>query len=120
MLKITLHDGPRELRLNLEGRLSGPWVSELRQCWSAAASAARGRGTVVDLREVDFVDAQGEALLSEMHRQGACLVAETPLIRALVEEIMGPSRCARVEEKPVRRPHAIVSPDKTGRNPRPI
>jgi anti-anti-sigma regulatory factor len=120
MLKITLHDAAGELRFRLEGRLAGPWVSELRQCWNAAASAAQSRPAVVDLREVDFVDSDGQELLSEIHRQGARLVAETPLIRALVQEIARAGRYATVEGKPARRPHAVVSPDTTGRDPRPL
>src|ERR1017187_41000 len=40
MLKITLHDSAREFRLKLEGRLSGPWVNELEQCWKTASSTA--------------------------------------------------------------------------------
>ena len=66
MLKITLHDSAAELRIRLEGRLSGPWVEELRQCWRTAASTTAGRTTVLDLREVDFVCPDGQQLVSEM------------------------------------------------------
>ena len=66
MLKITLHDSADEFRLCLEGKLSGPWVGELRQCWQTASSTTQGRRTVLDLREVDFVDAAGESLLCDM------------------------------------------------------
>jgi anti-anti-sigma regulatory factor len=118
MLKITLYDGAAELRFRLEGRLCGAWVVEMHQCWLTAASTAKARRTVVDLREVDFVDAEGQAALAEMHRAGVRLVAETPLIRAMVEEIARTPRCATVEEKPVVRPHALVSSDKTGPDPR--
>src|SRR6516162_1188194 len=60
MLKITLHDSAGEFRLKLEGRLSGPWVRELEQCWKTASSTTHGRKTVVDLGEVDFVDPPGQ------------------------------------------------------------
>lgn len=70
MLKITLHDSARELKFRLEGRLAGLWAGELRQCWQTAASTTGGRPTVVDLREVDFVDAGGRAVLAEMHAHG--------------------------------------------------
>jgi anti-anti-sigma regulatory factor len=66
MLKITLHDRAGELRLKLEGRLSGPWVNELEQCWKTASSTTQGRKTVLDLGEVDFVDPAGESLLAHM------------------------------------------------------
>ena len=117
MLKITLHDSSRELRLTLEGKLSGPWVRELQQCWHTAASATLGRSTVVDLREVDFVDPDGQCLLAEMHRDGVRLLARTPLIQSIVEEVCGPPCCGTVEEK--RASHnAFLRPDTTGPDPR--
>lgn len=112
MLKITLHDAARTLRFRLEGKLAGPWVAELRQCWITASSAAKGRETVVDLAEVDFVDPAGEDLLGEMHRQGVRLKAETPVIRAVVEEVVR-ARYATVEGQPSARKHAIASSHKT-------
>jgi len=87
MLKITLHDSADEFRLKLEGRLTGLWVRELEQCWQTAASTTRGRKTVLDLGEVDFVDPEGQALLAIMHRQGVELLAVTPLIRAVLDEV---------------------------------
>ncbi|MGA3096815.1 MAG: hypothetical protein ABSF25_10210 [Bryobacteraceae bacterium] len=103
MLKITLFDSPEELRLGLEGSLSGPWAGELRRCWRAAVSAAPSRKTVVDLREVDFVDGEGESALAEMHRAGARLLARTPVIRAVVRKISRATRCGTVEEQPAPR-----------------
>ena len=99
VLKITLHDSSHELRFKLEGRLSGPWVRELQQCWQTAASTVRDRRTVLDLGEVDFVDPEGQSLLAEMHRGGVRLLATTPLIESLVEEVCGDSCCGSVEEK---------------------
>jgi anti-anti-sigma regulatory factor len=97
MLKITLHDSSTELRFRLEGKLSGPWVTELRQCWQTASSTTGGRKTVVDLRDVDFVDADGQRLLAEMHCHEVRLQAVTPLIRTLVEEVCAEVGCVTVE-----------------------
>ena len=117
MLKITLHDSSRELRFTLEGRLSGPWVRELQQCWHTAASATLGRTTVVDLCEIDFVDPEGQFLLAEMHQSGVRLLARTPLIQSIVEEACGAPCCATVEEK--RASHnAFLRSDTTGPDPR--
>ena len=94
MLKITMHDSASEFRLKLEGRLSGPWVSELRQCWRTAASTTEGRETILDLREVDFIDPEGQDLVAEMNRGGVRVLAATPLIQAMVEEVCGaPAKC---------------------------
>ena len=118
MLKITIHDSAGEFRLRLEGKLSGPWVTELRQCWETASSTTRGRRTVVDLREVDYVDEPGEALLADMHRRDVELLAITPLMRSVVEECS--TRCDRVEEKPARSAHALFCPDSSGSDPRAV
>ena len=118
MLKITLFESPGELRLGLEGSLSGLWAGELRRCWKEAASAAPSRKTVVDLREVDFVDGDGESALEEMQRAGARLVAATPVIQAVVRKISHAARCATVKEQPARPTDAPVCPDTPGRHPR--
>jgi len=109
MLRITLHDSACELRIKLEGKLSGPWVEELRQCWRTASSTTAGRGTSLDLSDVDFVDGEGQSLLSEMHAHGVRLKAASPLIQALVEEGIGKAACATVEEQQAGSPHASLS-----------
>ncbi len=117
MLKITLHDHPNQLRFRLEGKLAGAWVSELRQCWQTATSTTQGRSVSLDLSEVDFVDADGQALLADMVRQGVHLKAVTPFIRSLVAEIERAARYATVEEPPSRRSDVLVTPDPSKRNP---
>src|SRR5262249_18697868 len=97
MLRITLHDTASELRLKLEGRLAGPWVGELEQCWRTASSTTGNRRTVVDLADVDFVDQPGEKVLSRMHAEGVELVGETPLICTMLRELCESVRCARVK-----------------------
>lgn len=115
MLKITILDSASELRLRLEGKLSGPWVSELRQCWQTASSTTAGRNTVADLREVDFVDPEGQQLLVEMHRAGVRLQAVTPLIRTLVEEINRLCACGTVgEDKPRSASDAVLRAQTSG------
>ena len=109
MLKITLHDSARELRFKLEGKLTGLWVAELRQCWRTAASTTSGRRTVLDLDEVDFVCSEGQSLIAEMHTEGVRLMAATPVPRAVVEEIRRNARCVTVEEKPSQTSDVIVS-----------
>jgi hypothetical protein len=120
MLKITLHDSARELRFHLEGRLCGDWVGELRQCWLTGKSTVRGRKTVVDLGEVDYVDPQGQFLLADMFREGVGLKAVTPLIRELVQEIERNSRCATVEGAPAQHSDVLASTDPAARHRRAI
>jgi len=118
MLKITMHDSASELRFRLEGRLAAAWVGELRQCWQTARSTTSGRDTILDLGEVDFIDQDGQALLSEMFQNGVRLVAITPLIQGLVDESCGDFPCGKVETKLTRRAHAVVCPDSTGSDSR--
>lgn len=120
MLKITMHDSASELRFQLEGRLAAAWVGELRQCWETACSTTEGRATVLDLGDVDFIDQDGQALLSDMFGRGVRLVAVTPLIQGLVDESCGQFGCAKVETKPHRRSHAFVCADSTRSDSRAI
>ena len=105
MLRITIHDRSRELRMKLEGKLSGPWVQELRQCWRTASSTTAGRAISVDLGDVDFVDADGQTLLADMREQGVRLDAATPLIQALLDAGPGRMACAAAEAAPVGAAH---------------
>jgi len=114
MLKITLHDTASEFRLRLEGKLAGLWVRELSQCWQTAASTTAGRKTVVDLREVDFVDEEGQTLLCRMRQSGVKFLAGTPLIRDIV------TRCATVEDRTTPPDHVPAVPGKHGSLPRPL
>jgi len=118
MLKITLHDSAGELRFRLEGRLSGAWVGELRQCWLTAQSTVRSRKITLDLGEVDYVDADGQSLLTDMSQQGAVIKAVTPLIREIVQEIERNARCARVEEAPAQSSDVLASTDPAARHRR--
>ena len=87
MLRITVHvDGDR-CRLQLSGRLCGPWVGETAKVWHPALCS--GKEIEVDMREVTGVDAAGRELLVAMHVAGASLVAEGVAMTALLEEITG-------------------------------
>jgi anti-anti-sigma regulatory factor len=86
MLKITIQPGKTTTRLMLEGRLTGPWVEELRRCWEAAAVVAAS-DVVIDLAGVTFIDAEGKELLIRMWQGGAKFHAVGCLTRCIVEEI---------------------------------
>jgi len=99
MLKITKHPDTGSVSLRLEGRLAGPWVKELENCWLQMQANPQGRA-VVDLTGVTFVDVEGKALLTRMWQQGAQLHAVGCLNRCIVEEITkaglaNPSRATR-------------------------
>ena len=87
MLRITLYQENRNCRLELAGRLCGPWVGETENVWRSASCA--NKEIEVDLREVTGVDKAGRELLSVMHQAGARLVAKGVWMKALIEEISG-------------------------------
>jgi hypothetical protein len=89
MLRITVHDKPGALTFQLEGRLAGPWVRVLHECWQRALARRRPPTLRVDLTEVTSIDAAGRACLAALHRRGADFVAADCLMKAVVAEIAG-------------------------------
>jgi hypothetical protein len=87
MLRITVHDKPGALTFQLEGRLAGPWVRVLEECWPSALAGRRKPTPRVDLTGVTAIDAAGRACLAALHRQGAEFVAADCLTKAVVAEI---------------------------------
>jgi hypothetical protein len=87
MLRITVHDNPQAFTFQLEGRLAGPWLRELEECWKSTINQRRKPLLRVDLTEVTFIDDAGKACLAAMHHQGAELVAADCLTSDIVAEI---------------------------------
>jgi anti-anti-sigma regulatory factor len=88
MLRITADDRARVLTFRLEGRLEGPWVRELEQCWRGMCDAVSKPTITVDLTGVTYVDAAGKAQLADMHEQGAAFVTDDCMTKAVVDEIV--------------------------------
>jgi anti-anti-sigma regulatory factor len=89
MLRITIAETATEQRWTLDGRLVGPWVSELRACWKKAHQTQSGRTCIVDLNEVTFIDKKGERLLKTMSKEGAQFIATGIYIKHVLQQ-----RCA--------------------------
>lgn len=89
MLRITVHHEPGALTFQLEGRLAGPWVRVLEECWQSDLARQRKPMLRVDLTGVTCIDAAGRAHLAAMHRAGAEFVAADCLIKSVVAEIIG-------------------------------
>ncbi|MGB6946046.1 MAG: hypothetical protein WBE37_26840 [Bryobacteraceae bacterium] len=75
MFRVSYSDTAEGQRWSLHGRLTGPWVDELRSCWKYARDRAPLAHAIVDLKEVTFIDHAGETLLAEMRTAGAELIA---------------------------------------------
>jgi hypothetical protein len=76
MLKITITETPKEMRCVLQGRLFGPWVSELGAIWRRVTRTRNGRACIVELNDVTFIDKGAEELLRTMSREGAQFIAD--------------------------------------------
>jgi hypothetical protein len=74
MLRITHDDTTGKQGWTLCGRLSGPWVGELRSAWERLGGRSN-KTNVVDLTGVISIDEQGEALLRAMKADGARFIA---------------------------------------------
>src|SRR5713226_1566991 len=88
MLRITTEKRRGKNFLSVEGRLVGPWVAALEQCWRELHAASPREKFNVNLCGVSFIDAAGKVLLKEIYRQGGQLSAEGCLNQAIVQEIV--------------------------------
>ena len=86
MLKITVSNTSLGTTFVLSGRLAGPWVDELRNCW-LKQEVDKPALCHVDLREVTFIDEAGTRLLFQMSREGVTIQASGCLTRAIVQSL---------------------------------
>ena len=107
MLRITVDDKPRVLTFRLEGKLAGPWLRELEDCWQNTLARQGKPIPCVDLTGVTFVDAAGKDCLAALRRQGAEFVAADCLTKAVVDEITRavPAECGHPNGKRQREPY---------------
>jgi hypothetical protein len=87
VLRITIIDEASEQRWILQGKISGPWVAQLRSNWKKSQAAGGQIKRVVDLNAVTLVDIEGEKVLASMMREGADFVATGVYMRHLVETL---------------------------------
>ena len=106
MLRITVHDNLKSLTFQLEGRLAGPWVRELEECWRSTLASQLKPVLRFDLTGVTFIDAAGKTFLTAMHAQGAEFLAAGCLMRAIVAEITrAPNAACSESEKSHNKPN---------------
>lgn len=92
MLRITVDESSRAgVVLRLEGRITGPWVEELRTVCDTYPDETR---LLLDLADIAFADRAGVALLRELRASGADLRHASPLI---AEEIKDETPNAEIE-----------------------
>jgi len=82
-----MHDGPKEFRFALSGRLAGVDANRMDQAWQTASSTIGRRILSVDVTLLTAIDETGRDLLVRWHRAGAHYIANSPASRSLVESI---------------------------------
>jgi len=75
VLRITISDEDWGQQWTLQGRLSGPWVAQLKSNWKQSHGPNANRKCVVDVSDVTFVDLDGERVLAAMMKDGAEFIA---------------------------------------------
>lgn len=85
MLKISAEKKEDSLRLILEGRLVGPWVTELRRVCREYGAPAKTIKLTVDLCGLTSMDTAGQELLQDLFDHGASLRCSDVMNQYLVE-----------------------------------
>ncbi len=94
MLRVITMQLADEYRLELHGVLGGEWVRLLERHWRAIAAAAPSAPITLALVDVEFIDADGEALLRRMAAGGVALVASGCLNRYVIERLQATGAAA--------------------------
>ena len=88
-LRITVQESENTIEITLEGRVAGPWVTELSKVWVETAPKLGKRILQLDLRNVIYAEAAGKKVLRDIYAQtSAKLITSTPWTLYLAEEIM--------------------------------
>jgi hypothetical protein len=86
MLRLTRIAGTNSTQtFKLEGKLSGPWVDEVRNVFVTAPSSR----TRLDLSALAFVDAAGERLLRDLMGRGIEIVTCSNYVAELLRSSDG-------------------------------
>ena len=87
-LRITTQHAEQATRITLEGRIAGPWATELGRAWRELAPSITDKKLTIDLRNATFADTRGLEVLRGIYAcTGAELIANTPWTEHLATEI---------------------------------
>ena len=80
MLRITVVESSKTAAtLRVEGRITGPWVEELRTACNLHTFSDEVQLSL-ELGDISYADAAGIALLRELRNCGVCLTGTTPFL----------------------------------------
>jgi hypothetical protein len=88
MMKVSMNDEATVATLKVEGRVAGPWATELGRTWHDLWSSTRPKRLQLDIRGVTFADQKGSRILREIVRTtGAEIVADSPLTQYFASRV---------------------------------
>ncbi len=88
VLRITFEENSNAIVIKLEGRIAGPWATELGRLWEEKAPAFAQKKLSLDLRSTTFADAGGIKVLRAIYSQAqAAILTGTPWTEYLAEEV---------------------------------
>lgn len=88
VLRITFEENSNAVVIKLEGRIAGPWATELGRLWEEKAAAIANKELSLDLRNTTFADAGGIKVLRAIYSQSKALILTgTPWTEYLAEEV---------------------------------
>jgi len=93
MFKISIVDTPAQRKLVVEGKLSEPWVDELRASWRSAGRDLDGRKLLIDLSNLTVISREGEDAIFDLMKQGARFSCAGILTRHVLKRIAQRCRC---------------------------
>ena len=86
MLRITVLESSKiAVTLRVEGRITGPWVEELRTACNLHTFSNEVQLSL-KLADISFADATGIALLKELRNRGVGLIRATPFLAEQLKE----------------------------------
>jgi anti-anti-sigma regulatory factor len=75
--------------MKFEGKITGPWVTELSRIWKEQASSLAARKLILDLRDVTYSDSRGTQVLREIYDQTeAEILSGSAWTHFLAEQVM--------------------------------
>jgi hypothetical protein len=100
-LQVNVLRDSLRVTIQLEGRLVFPWVRLVRTVWDGIRDDWQHPYRVIDLRQVQQVDADGADLLREMVRSGCRPIVTNGSLRSLLHSISQQVREMRLETNSV-------------------
>jgi len=93
VFKISIIDSVAQRKLVVEGKLSEPWVGELRTTCRNASRDLDGRKLVIDVSRLTVISREGEDAIFDLMKEGAKFSCAGILTRHVVKRLAQRCRC---------------------------